>query len=1143
MVEEAKQQQSAPAKKSFVDMVEEARQGTTAPEKLSSASGGRSFIDMVEEARRQPSSATDAPFEISEPGDLSESQGLVNQLETRFQKDRAASRAGKTGFAANVYLSGRGLVQDLPGGLAAIGQAVVKDAMSPGEYEWSFLGKEPQRSELSKLVEAAVKGMVEEWSHPLQHMYREPVPAAIDIVGALAGIGGASGLLAGSAKAAGLSRTARALEVAGELARPAEAVGKAAVKTRAAAAEPFLRTVDEVAVANEKLAAATEQMKTLDKIQPRTIPPELKQDYSHAVEQAAQTLKDSKATAEAASKKLEGSFSDATNPMFWSRKAAVGTKDIFTTWATGGTAEDFLHLTQVEQTNRLRRIGAAEKGLAKESMEFFDENNKWRALTPEEVTIADKYMTDPLAYKTYETMSEGQRGYIKYMQDRTKQLGDTAVESGMLTEQAVKRRTMAPMLFKKMREGRINPHEFEETIRVMTEINPESAPGMKEAVKGFEDSIKNGIGLTQKQIDNMPKHFRDELLYQMAETVKLEHSMSGVPLEQLAYIPFESNPDRLAKLMVREIDSPNFMKQYLGKEWQSKTISVDPLNRMARNVIGYQRYMDGIENYNRLRSYRSVKEYSKGIGVPDGYKIVAPHAYITQAEVNRAIAEMVDQKFSGKIRATPEEYRIALKKAVLENGKLLRKELRKPTLLVPDEVAAQNQLEHFAHLRDMNDYKGVFKPLKYYDKFTDWFRDSVLGLMPRWFIGNATSNTALNAMAGVSGESYAQGVKYGRQKLIPPEISEGFARNMKDPFYNVGKRLGSDTLHTVWEKAAPKIRNSNRDIGKALDAFIDSVAEDGPLKAVAGLGYKVNDKIESFARNALYVDGVKTQLIAERGIITNEMLELRLKELIDNPELAKPFADHVNKYLFDYSALTPFEKTVIRRVVPFYSWIKNISQFTIAMPFRHPMKSVIINRIKEIGTDWLDDEYAKGGIERSEMESWQRGMIPLGRDRRSGDIIMLNPVVFNMFQSVSEVSFGMLNPVLTTPTEYATNRDLFKGREFVLSPGDENKDENFFNIGRRPDFLTMSARNLPQYQILENLMQPYAKYDDSTLLNPKPLLDKMTGKPKYPKRTSEILGRIFAVGIFRYNPKTKKITRSKEAERYQRLLQEWKENE
>jgi hypothetical protein len=75
-----------------------------------------------------------------------------------------------------------------------------------------------------------------------------------------------------------------------------------------------------------------------------------------------------------------------------------------------------------------------------------------------------------------------------------------------------------------------------------------------------------------------------------------------------------------------------------------------------------------------------------------------------------------------------------------------------------------------------------------------------------------------------------------------------------------------------------------------------------------------------------------------------------------------------NKVLQDWDTMLPWERSVMRRVFPFYGWMKHIMKYTLTLPFDHPLRvSIVSNFASAEITDqdsgipqWLDSVFFVG---------------------------------------------------------------------------------------------------------------------------------------------------------------------------------------
>jgi hypothetical protein len=128
---------------------------------------------------------------------------------------------------------------------------------------------------------------------------------------------------------------------------------------------------------------------------------------------------------------------------------------------------------------------------------------------------------------------------------------------------------------------------------------------------------------------------------------------------------------------------------------------------------------------------------------------------------------------------------------------------------------------------------------------------------------------------------------------------------------------------------------------------------------------------------------------------------------------------------FDYSALTPFERSTMRRVIPFYNWMSNNIPFSVKQLAEQPGGKLGV-ALKASG----EAQGRQGGLL---PESVQSGLaLPLGRDEEAGTQRFLTHTGLPFEDLASYASgtnfLGNLNPMIKAPLELATGRQLMSGR-------------------------------------------------------------------------------------------------------------------
>ena len=149
-------------------------------------------------------------------------------------------------------------------------------------------------------------------------------------------------------------------------------------------------------------------------------------------------------------------------------------------------------------------------------------------------------------------------------------------------------------------------------------------------------------------------------------------------------------------------------------------------------------------------------------------------------------------------------------------------------------------------------------------------------------------------------------------------------------------------------------------------------------------------------------------------------------------------AMHTQKYLFDYSDLTVYEKTFFRRLAPFYTFTRKSIPLALETVLTKPGYASALGKLREAGEKNVEDP-----IKNEYVASWiKEGLgIPIRTSGGKTEFFLLKgwvPLADLAKLDVQEV-FGMLHPAVKAPIELAMNRSVFTGRPIERFPGQKEK--------------------------------------------------------------------------------------------------------
>lgn len=195
------------------------------------------------------------------------------------------------------------------------------------------------------------------------------------------------------------------------------------------------------------------------------------------------------------------------------------------------------------------------------------------------------------------------------------------------------------------------------------------------------------------------------------------------------------------------------------------------------------------------------------------------------------------------------------------------------------------------------------KFLKLYDKATSVWKAGKTVLSPSQLTRNTISNPILNYMAGGPG-------------TLRTAIPGWKSALTKDAAYQEAKKVGTfagDFTKTDIEKLLP------------------STSTDGVLR-------KSLEKIKAGWNKAVDIGGGIQNKTEEAGKMAQFILQ---RSKGKTPEEARALAE---KALFNYGDLTPFEKNVIKRIIPFYTFTRKALPLVAETAVKHPNRLTVFKK-------------------------------------------------------------------------------------------------------------------------------------------------------------------------------------------------------
>ena len=339
-----------------------------------------------------------------------------------------------------------------------------------------------------------------------------------------------------------------------------------------------------------------------------------------------------------------------------------------------------------------------------------------------------------------------------------------------------------------------------------------------------------------------------------------------------------------------------------------------------------------------------------------------------------------------------------------------------PGVKFPPEVAQRLNRSY----QVLTSNEEINKFLKVYDGAQNWWKMWSLGARPAYHAKNTIGNLWNNYLAGVTTpKPYADAAAF-QVKLAKNNMNGKIAGYKTDELYDAMATRG------VFGEGqySGDIARTVEDVLKGGSSNPFTLSTKNPI--LRG-GFKVGQTIEDNARIALFIDSLN------KGKNFDEA------------------ASQVRKYLFDYGDLSPFERSTLKRFMPFYTWSRKNLPLQLEAIVRHPDKVNKLNLAKE------NIQFETEVPDLEDVPSYIREALPIyGAEKFLGEpalpgtakaITLANLIPFadlatftkwldtetipdkiekGKLSSTISTALGGVSPLLKAPVEYLSNYDFFR---------------------------------------------------------------------------------------------------------------------
>lgn len=384
---------------------------------------------------------------------------------------------------------------------------------------------------------------------------------------------------------------------------------------------------------------------------------------------------------------------------------------------------------------------------------------------------------------------------------------------------------------------------------------------------------------------------------------------------------------------------------------------------------------------------------------------------------------------------------------------------------IPDFVARSiNMTEEMSRVGSTGN-----QMVRLYDKALGHWKFLNTAPMPGFHLRNTMSDIIMNAADGVWNPArYSQAAKViadrkaivDRQlaQLLDPSVATTPLDTAAKATSREGVRLGGKTYSTdaIWDlygKSGAKSGMITSEFQRSLTDFQKRGLKDRASKGKAMIG-DMADLREDWIRMAHFID-------ATDGILKKSKGKMSLEDA------AMKAGERVRKFNIDYGNLTTFEKSTMKRIVPFYTWMRKATPLNMELLFTKPGFMALYPKGQDLmqgllGTDdgtgellvadWIRESApvrvalanqaarnplqallagATGAGDNESVFLRTEGLAPMATLQYPGNMIkqIAQGDVMGAGKALVDPVAGQFTPFIKAPVELVTGRSMFTGQE------------------------------------------------------------------------------------------------------------------
>lgn len=198
--------------------------------------------------------------------------------------------------------------------------------------------------------------------------------------------------------------------------------------------------------------------------------------------------------------------------------------------------------------------------------------------------------------------------------------------------------------------------------------------------------------------------------------------------------------------------------------------------------------------------------------------------------------------------------------------------------------------------------------------------------------------------------------------------------------------------------------------------------EGQPTNILGGIirtGFNLNERLEAVPRRAMFWHAAKRGLreneFIKGGVMDEGYLARAWLDVVEGAKRGDPGAERIlddvivetERFMGNYSRYNWLEKNILRRIFPFYGWMRSINRLAFALPVKHPKRAAILSMASLMAYDMY-------GLERNRLTGYRSGMFVGGRQIGMNTLIGFQTTI-PTFRFGSEFGRALEETRLTNP--------------------------------------------------------------------------------------------------------------------------------